>query len=123
MNHVSLTGNVTRDPDVRFTTGGRATCSFGLAVNRRYQQNGEWQEVVSFFDVSCWADLAEHVAQTIRKGDRVMVSGRLEQQTWEDKETGKNRSKVEVVADEVGASLRFATAVIARVERSKVAAS
>lgn len=121
MNHASLTGNVTRDPELRFTTGGRATASFGLAVNRRYQQNGEWKEDVSFFNVSAWGDLAENICGSFSKGDRVMVSGRLEQRTWDDKTTGDKRSAVELVADEVGGSVKWATVKVTKVERVKAA--
>lgn len=121
MNTVTLTGNLTRDPEIRFTTGGRATCGFGLAVNRRYQQNGEWKEQVSFFNITAWGDLGENVAASIAKGDRVTVHGRLEQQTWE--KDGEKKSAVEVVADEVGASLRFARCKIERVERETAGAS
>ena len=67
---VTLTGNLTKDPEIRFTTGGRGNCSFGLAVNRRWQnrQNNEWEEQVSFFDVKCWAQMAENVSESIQRG-------------------------------------------------------
>lgn len=116
-NTVTLIGNLTRDPELRFTTGGRAIASFGLAVNRRYQQNGEWQEQVSFFNVTCWGDLGENVATSMTKGSRIIVTGRLEQRSWETSE-GEKRTVVEVIADEVGPSLRWATAQIERTERS-----
>jgi len=116
-NSVTLIGNLTRDPELRFTTGGRGVASFGLAVNRRYQQNGEWQEQTSFFNVVCWGDLGENAATSLTKGSRVIVTGRLEQRSWETQENEK-RSVVEVVADEVGPSLRWATAQIERTERS-----
>jgi single-strand DNA-binding protein len=116
-NSVTLIGNLTRDPELRYTTGGRGVASFGLAVNRRYQQNGEWQEQTSFFNVVCWGDLGENAATSLTKGSRVIVTGRLEQRSWETQENEK-RSVVEVVADEVGPSLRWATAQIERTERS-----
>jgi single-strand DNA-binding protein len=116
-NSVTLIGNLTRDPELRFTTGGRGVASFGLAVNRRYQQNGEWQEQTSFFNVVCWGDLGENAATSLTKGSRVIVTGRLEQRSWETQDNEK-RSVVEVVADEVGPSLRWATAQIERTERS-----
>ena len=116
-NSVTLIGNLTRDPELRFTTGGRGVASFGLAVNRRYQQNGEWQEQTSFFNVVCWGDLGENAATSLTKGSRVIVTGRLEQRSWETAENEK-RSVIEVVADEVGPSLRWATAQIERTERS-----
>jgi single-strand DNA-binding protein len=116
-NSVTLIGNLTRDPELRFTTGGRGVASFGLAVNRRYQQNGEWQEQTSFFNVVCWGDLGENAATSLTKGARAIVTGRLEQRSWETQD-GEKRSVVEVIADEVGPSLRWATAQIERTERS-----
>ena len=116
-NSITLIGNLTRDPELRFTTGGRGVASFGLAVNRRYQQNGEWQEQTSFFNVVCWGDLGENTATSLTKGARAIVTGRLEQRSWETAE-GEKRSVVEVVADEVGPSLRWATAQIERTERT-----
>ena len=116
-NSVTLIGNLTRDPELRFTTGGRGVASFGLAVNRRWQQNGEWQEQVSFFNVVCWGDLGENVATTLNKGSRAIVTGRLEQRNYETSE-GEKRNVFEIIADEVGPSLRWATAQIERTERS-----
>lgn len=118
-NSVSLVGNVTRDPELRFTPSGQATTSFGLAVNRRWQnkQTQEWEEAVSFFDVVVWREMAENVAESLTKGSRAFVMGRLEQRTWDDKETGNPRTKIEVIADEVGPSLRWATADVTRNER------
>ena len=102
-NSVTLVGNVTRDPELRFTNTGQANVTFGLAVNRRWQnrQTQEWEEATSFFDVVCWREMAENVSETITRGARVMVAGRLEQRSWETQE-GDRRSKVEVVADEIG---------------------
>lgn len=117
-NTTVLVGNVTRDPELRFTPSGQATTTFGLAVNRRWlnKQTQEWQEETSFFDVVCWRELAEHVAESATQGTRVIVTGRLEQRQWETSE-GDKRSKVEVVAEDVGPSLRFATAAVTKVER------
>lgn len=117
-NTCTLVGNVTRDPEIRFTTGGRAVASFGLAVNRRWQSNGEWQEQTSFFDVVAWGTLGENCAQSLSKGTRAVVFGRLEQRSWET-EGGEKRSKIEVVADEIGPSMRWATADVVRNERTK----
>jgi single-strand DNA-binding protein len=117
-SNVSVVGNITRDPELRYTAGGRGVATFGIAVNRRYQVNGEWQEQVSFFNVTCWASLGENAAQSLTKGTRVIVVGRLEQRSWETQE-GEKRSVVEIVADEVGPSLRWATAEIERTERTK----
>jgi len=115
-NTVTLVGNVTRDPELRFLNSGAALCNFGVAVNRRWQQDGEWQEEAHFFDVTAWRDLAENIAETVKKGDRVIIDGRLQFRQWEA-EDGGNRSKVEVVADDVGPSLRWATAAITKSER------
>jgi len=115
-NSVTLIGNLTRDPELRFTTGGRGVASFGLAVNRRYQQNGEWQEQTSFFNVVAWGQLGENAAASLHKGARIMVSGRLEQRSYETQD-GDKRSVVEVVADEIGPSLRWATAQVERTDR------
>ena len=117
-NVVELIGNITRDPELRFTPSGAAVANFGLAVNRRWrnQQTNEWEEQVSFFDVVCWRELAENVTESLTKGSRVMVSGRLDQRSWETQD-GEKRSKVEVVADEVGPSLRWATAQVTKTER------
>jgi len=117
-NATTLSGNLTRDPEIRYTRDGQANATFGLAVNRRWQPRGsdEWEESTSFFDVVCWRDLAENVALSLAKGSRVIVAGRLEQSNWET-ENGERRSRVEVTAEEVGPSLRFATAEISRTER------
>ena len=123
-NTTTITGNLTREPEIRYTREGQATAQLGVAVNRRWQDRTtqEWQESTSFFDVVCWRDLAENVALSLTKGMRVVVTGRLEHRTWETEE-GEHRSKVEITADEVGASLRFATADVHKVERRGVAAA
>jgi single-strand DNA-binding protein len=115
-NSVTLVGNVTKDPELRYTTGGRGVASFGLAVNRRYQVNGEWQEQVSFFNIVAWGDLGENAAASLNKGNRVIVTGRLEQRSYETRE-GEKRSVTEVIADELGPSLRWAQAQIERISR------
>src|SRR6476661_6333851 len=117
-NTVELVGNITRDPELRFTPSGAAVANFGLAVNRRWrnQQTNEWEEQVSFFDIVCWRELAENVSESLTKGTRIMVSGRLDQRSWET-ENGDKRSKVEVVADDIGPSLRWATVEITKNER------
>lgn len=120
---VTLVGNLTRDPELRYTPNGAPVVTFGVAVNRRWKnRNDEWEEQVSFFNVTSWNDLANNVATSLQKGARVLVTGRLEQRSWQT-EDGSKRSTVEVVADEVGPSLRWATAEVYRNERSSTSAS
>jgi single-strand DNA-binding protein len=115
---VTVVGNLTRDPELRYTPAGAATCQFGLAVNRRWQnrQTSEWEEATSFFNVVAWREMAENAGESLTKGSRVIVTGRLEQRSWETAE-GEKRSVVEIVADEIGPSLRWATAQVVRNER------
>lgn len=121
MNTTSVVGNITREPELRQTHGGKSVCNFGIAVNRRYQKDGgEWVEDTSFLDVSCWGDLAKHVAQCLPKGCRVVVCGRLDQETWEG-DSGEKRSRVQLVAEEVSPSLRFATVDVHKIDRSGTA--
>ena len=115
-NTVTLVGNITRDPELRFTPAGQAVATFGMAVNRRYQKNGQWEEQTSFFNVTAWGTLGENASNSLNKGARILVSGRLEQRSWETQE-GDKRSVVEVVADEIGPSLRWATVAITKNER------
>ncbi|MDQ6840329.1 MAG: single-stranded DNA-binding protein [Actinomycetota bacterium] len=117
-NNVTIVGNLTRDPELRFTPSGQATTTFGVAVNRRWQnrQTQEWDEATSYFDVVCWAQMAENVAQSLGRGSRVVVSGRLDQRSWENSE-GEKRSKIEITADEIAPSLRWATVSITKNER------
>jgi single-strand DNA-binding protein len=118
-NTVTVVGNLTRDPELRFTQSGQARAVLGIAVNRRWQnrQSNEWEEQVSFFNVVCWQEMAENVSETLTKGTRVFVTGRLEQRTWDTPE-GDKRSVVEISADEIGPSLRWASATVTRNERS-----
>ena len=95
-NRVILAGNLTRDPELRFTNDGVPVCSFGLAVNRVRSRNEE----VDFFDISAWRELGETVANYKKKGDPILVEGRLQYRTWEAQD-GSKRSKVDVVADTV----------------------
>ena len=117
-SNVTIVGNLTRDPELRYTPNGAAVAAFGVAVNRRWQNrdNQQWEESTSFFNVTCWRDLAQNVSESLEKGARVVVTGRLEQRSWETQD-GERRSVVEIVADEVGPSLRWATAEIQRNER------
>lgn len=117
-NTATLVGNATRDPELRYTPSGASVVTFGLAVNRRWmnRQTNEWEEETSFFDVKAWGTLAENVADSIEKGLRLVVTGRLEQRTWET-DDGQKRSKVELIADDIAPSLRWATAQVQRIER------
>jgi single-strand DNA-binding protein len=109
-NEVTIVGNITRDPEVMVTPKGHSVVKLGVAWNRRWQdRDGEWQEEAHFFDVVAWGDLAENIGDSFSVGDRVIVVGRLQYETWEDRETGGKRSRVSIVADEVGASVRWAT--------------
>jgi single-strand DNA-binding protein len=117
-NSITLVGNLTRDPELRFTTGGRGVASFGIAVSRRYQNNGEWQEQTSYFNIVAWGQLGENAAATLTKGMRVVVSGRLEQREYQNRE-GEKRTAIEINADEIGPSLRWATASIERNPRTE----
>ena len=118
-NNITISGNITRDPEMRYTPSGISKVTFGVAVNRswRNQQSQEWEEQTSFFNVVAWRQLAEHASASLTKGSRVVVSGRLEQRSWET-DQGEKRSIVEIVADDIAPSLRFATAEIHKVERS-----
>ena len=109
---VSFAGNLTDDPEVRSTEGGIARAIFRVAVSGRREQEA------SFFTVIVWRDQAEHAAQSMSKGSRVVVMGRLQQRSW-TAEDGSARSTVEVVAEEVGTSLRWATAATTRATRSQ----
>ena len=115
-NSVTLVGNITRDPELRFTPSGQAIATFGIAVNRRFQRNGQWEEQTSFFNITAWGTLGENASNSLQKGARILVNGRLEQRSWETQE-GEKRSVVEVVADELGPSLRWATAEITKNDR------
>jgi single-strand DNA-binding protein len=114
-----IVGNVTKDPELRFTPSGQATASFGVAVDRRWQnrQTNRWEEATSFFDVVAWGSLAENLADSVHRGDRVVVEGRLDQRGWENNQ-GEKRSKFEITANEVAPSLRWATVEISKNQRS-----
>jgi single-strand DNA-binding protein len=108
--HVTITGNLTDDPEVTFTPNGAAVCNFRLAVTPRIREGDQWKDgETSFFRVTAWRQLAEHVGDSLSKGDRVIVQGQLRARSWETPE-GERRSVVEVTAEEVGPSLKWATA-------------
>ena len=111
-NTVTVVGNITRDPELRFAQSGMAIAQFGVAWNRRRQDQ---EDEVSFFDVTCFRQLAENVAESLKKGARVVVYGTLQQRSWET-DHGDRRSKVEILADDVAPSLRWATAEVTKNE-------
>jgi len=119
-NAITVVGNVTRDPELKFLNSGQAALKLSIAVNRRWQnrQTQEWEERVSYFEIVGYGTMAENAANSLVKGSRVIVSGRLEQRTWET-ENGDKRSIVEINADEIGPSLKWATAVVTRTPRAE----
>ena len=100
-NKVILLGNLTRDPEVRFIPSGTAVASFAIAVNRKYKQGDEMKEEVSYIDIVVFGKTAENCGNYVKKGDSVLIEGRLQQRRWDDKDSGQKRSKVEVVAQTV----------------------
>lgn len=101
-NKVILVGNMTRDPELRFTPKGMAVAKFGLAVNRTWRtEAGEQKEEVTFVDIDAWGRTAENLGQYKRKGDPLLVEGRLKLDQWDDKQTGQKRSKLGVVAETI----------------------
>ena len=99
-NKVILVGNLTRDPEIRYTPKGSAVCDLGLAVNRQYSlEGGEKREEVTFVDVVLWARLAEIAGEYLKKGRPVLIEGRLQLDTWDDKQSGQKRSKLRVIGE------------------------
>lgn len=100
LNKVMLIGNLTRDPEVRYTPKGSAVCDMAIAVNRRYVNDaGERQEEVTYLDVVLWDKKAELAAQYLSKGKPVFVEGRLQMDSWEDKATGQKRTKIRIICE------------------------
>jgi len=117
MSTLSIAGNLTATPELRNVNGGRSVVSFSVADNRRWtDKSGATQEAVTYLDVTAWGAMAEHIATSLRTGDRVLVTGRLEQRSWEGTD-GQRHTKHELVATEVAASLRYAEASITRAAR------
>ncbi len=99
-NKVILVGNLTRDPEIRYTPKGSAVCDLGLAVNRVYStESGEKREEVTFIDVVLWARLAEIAGEYLKKGRPVLIEGRLQLDSWDDKQSGQKRSKLRVIGE------------------------
>ena len=118
MNQVVIVGNLTDDPELRYTPNGAAVVKFRVAVNRRYQdQQGQWKDgETSYFTVNGWRTLAENVAESLTRGTRVVVVGTLQMRSWETQE-GDKRTVVEIQADEIGPSLRWATTKVEKQAR------
>jgi len=122
-NSVTLVGNLTDDPELRFTAQGAAVANFRIAVSKRIKdpQTNEWKDGdTSFFRINVWRQLAENVAESLTRGTRVVVTGTLKMRQWETQE-GEKRSVVEVEATEVGPSLKWATAKIEKTSRQSQA--
>jgi single-strand DNA-binding protein len=116
--HVTIAGNLTADPELRFTTNGAAVANFRIAVTTRVRDGNTWRDGdTSYFRVNAWRQLAQHVTDSLGKGDRAVVIGRLRSRSWETPE-GEQRSVVEVEADEIAPSLRWAIAKPQRVTRN-----
>ena len=99
-NKVILAGNITRAPELRYTPGGKAVCEIGLAVNRQWKtESGEKKEAVTFVDCTAWAGTAEAISKHLRKGDPILIEGRLDLESWEDKETKEKRQKLAVTIE------------------------
>ena len=103
INRVVISGNLTRDPELRRTQGGMAILTIGVACNdsRKNQQTGEWEDIANFIDCTMFGNRAESIANYLRKGTKVLIEGKLRYSSWQDKDTGKNRSKLEVLIDEI----------------------
>lgn len=115
-NTIFVAGRLTRDPELRFSSSGHAMCKLGIASGRRYQKDGEWLEETSFFDVTLWRELAENAAESLGKGDAVLVAGRMKQRDYE--KDGQKRTTWDLEVDSIGPDLRWATAAITRTQRS-----
>jgi single-strand DNA-binding protein len=116
-NAITITGNLGGDPEMRFTPTGIAVVRFSVGVTERYKDGNEWKDRdTSWFNVVAWRELAENCAATLNRGNRVTVTGPIRQRSWEDKE-GEKRTVYEINADEIAASLKYATARITKVRR------
>jgi len=115
-NTVTIVGNLTDDPELKYTPNGAAVANFSVAVSRRVRNEatGQWEDAdTSFLRVNVWRSLAENAAESLTRGTRVIVTGRIRQRSWETPE-GERRSVVEIEADEIGPSLKWATAKMER---------
>ena len=114
MNQVALVGNMTDDPELRYTQSGAALAGFTVAVSHRSKHDGQWQDVTDgFFRCTAWRSVAENAAHSLKKGMRVFVVGRLVQRTWQD-DSGSKRQTVEIQVSHVGPDLQFARAEVTK---------
>jgi single-strand DNA-binding protein len=121
-NVITITGTLTRDPELRFLASGQSVTNMSVALNERWQdkKTKEWVDgEPSFFDVTCWGQLGENVCASLRKGQRVVVTGKMKQRKWVNT-AGENRYGWNLIADEVAPSLRWATASVEQVERQRM---
>jgi single-strand DNA-binding protein len=107
LNQINLLGNLTRDPEIKYTNEGTAICEIGIAVGRRWtDKEGKESESVDFFNATCWNTMAENCAASLKKGDRVLINGHMNLRSWENKE-GKKFNIINMTADTIAASLEF----------------
>jgi len=118
-NQITIVGNLTDDPELRYTANGAAVTNFRVAYSTRIRDAaGNWTDGdTSFFTVNCWRALAENAAETLTRGARVVVTGRLKQRSWENQQ-GEKRTVIEIEADDLGPSLKWATASVQKANRS-----
>lgn len=118
---ITVGGNLTADPELRFTPSGKAVANFNVVVNSRKldRQTNEWSDgTPTFWRCQLWGTPAENLAESLTRGMRVLVTGRIETREWEDRTTGEKRTGMELIVDELGASLQFATAKITKATRT-----
>jgi single-strand DNA-binding protein len=115
-NTITVSGRLGGDPEIRWTTSGRAVASANLAVDHRFQRNGEWESETSWLNVQAWGELGEHLASSCSKGDRIIVVGRMSQRSYETRE-GEKRYAYEIIADDIGPSLKWAECSVERIQR------
>jgi single-strand DNA-binding protein len=123
-NQITIVGNLTDDPELRYTSNGAAVANFRVAYSTRIRDAaGNWTDgETSFFTVNCWRALAENAAESLTRGTRVVVTGRLKQRSWENQE-GEKRTVIEIEADDLGPSLKWATASMTKANRSSTSSS
>lgn len=116
-SNITAIGTLPRDPEIRYGAKGTAVCSFTIAVRDSYKQNDEWKEETAWMDCVAFGPLAENFAASATKGVQVICVGTLKQEEWDDKETGKKRSKLVLKCSHVGVNLKFARADVEKMSR------